>query len=86
MIYGINDKPPIGKMIAFAIQMLLSIFVATALIAQICGVATSGALVGAGLATLIYLITTRGQSPMFISNSGAFVAPVLLALDRKSVV
>ena len=80
MIYGINDKPPIGKMIAFAIQMLLSIFVATALIAQICGVATSGALVGAGLATLIYLITTRGQSPMFISNSGAFVAPVLLAL------
>ena len=80
MIYGINDRPPIGKMIAFAIQMLLSIFVATALIAQICGVATSGALVGAGLATLIYLITTRGQSPMFISNSGAFVAPVLLAL------
>lgn len=80
MIYNITDKPPIGKLIAFAIQMLLSVFVATALIAQICGVAMSGALVGAGCATLIYILTTRGRSPMFISNSGAFVAPVMAAL------
>ena len=80
MIYNISDRPPIGKLIAFAIQMLLSVFVATALIAQICGVAMSGALVGAGCATLIYILTTQGRSPMFISNSGAFVAPVLIAL------
>lgn len=80
MIYGISDRPPVGKLIAFAIQMLLSVFVATALIAQICGVAMSGALVGAGCATLIYIFVTQGRSPMFISNSGAFVAPVMIAL------
>lgn len=80
MIYNIQDKPPVGKLIAFALQMLLSVFVATALIAQICGVPMSGALVGAGVATLVYILVTKGKSPMFISNSGAFVAPVMLAL------
>lgn len=80
MIYNIQDKPPIGKLIAFALQMLLSVFVATALIAQICGVPMSGALVGAGAAALVYILVTKGKSPMFISNSGAFVAPVMLAL------
>ena len=80
MIYNIQDKPPIGKLIAFALQMLLSVFVATALIAQICGVPMSGALAGAGAATLVYILVTKGKSPMFISNSGAFVAPVMLAL------
>lgn len=80
MIYQISDRPPVNKMILFALQMVLSVFVATVLIAQICGVAVSGALVGAGLSTLAYILVTRGKSPMFLSNSGAFVAPVMMAL------
>ena len=59
---------------------MLSVFVATVLIANICGVAVSGALVGAGLSTCIYLMITQFKSPMFLSNSGAFVAPVIMAL------
>ena len=80
MLYNINERPPFGKLVMFAIQLMLSVFVATVLIAQICGVAVSGALVGAGLSTIIYLIITRFKSPMFLSNSGAFVAPVIMAL------
>ena len=60
--------------------MVLSVFVATVLIANICGVAVSGALVGAGLSTMIYLVITKFKSPMFVSSSGAFVAPVMTAL------
>ena len=80
MIYNVHDKPPLGKTLLFALQLMLSCFTATALIAQICGVPLSGAFMGAGLATLVYEIVTRYESPMFISNSGAFVAPVLAAL------
>ena len=80
MIYNVHDKPPLGKLMLFGLQMMLSCFTATALIAQICGVPLSGAFVGAGLATLIYACTTKFKSPMFISNSGAFVAPVMAAL------
>lgn len=79
MIYQINERPPFGKLILFSFQLMLSVFVATVLIANICGMAVSGALVGAGLATLIYILGTKGHSPMFMSNSGAFVAPVLAA-------
>lgn len=80
MIYSLGDRIPFGKLILFAIQMMLSVFVATVLIANICGVAVSGALVGAGCGTLAYILITKGQSPMFISNSGAFVAPIIIAL------
>ena len=80
MIYGIKDKIPFNKLILFSIQLLLSVFVATVLIANICGVSVSGALFGAGLSTIFYLIATDYKSPMYISNSGAFVAPVMIAL------
>lgn len=80
MIYNINDRLPFGKLISFSIQLMLSVFVATVLIANICGVAVSGALVGAGLSTICYLLITGFKSPMFISNSGAFVAPVMAAI------
>lgn len=80
MIYGVNDRPPLGKIILFSLQVMLSCFTATALIGQVCGVPLSGAFLGAGLATIVYWLVTCGKSPMFISNSGAFVAPVLAAL------
>lgn len=81
MIYSIHDKPKTAKeLFLFSLQMLLSVFVATTLIAVICGVNVSAALVGAGLSTIAYLVCTGFNSPMFISNSGAFVAPVLAAL------
>ena len=80
MIYGIKDRPSISKTILFGLQLMLSVFVASVLIANICGVSVSGALFGAGLSTIVYLTVTKWQSPMFVSNSGAFVAPVLIAL------
>ena len=80
MIYKIDDTPPFGKLLLFSLQILLSVFTATALIAQICGVELSGAFIGAGAATIVYSACTKFKSPMFISNSGAFVAPVLAAL------
>ena len=80
MIYNVDDKLPFNKLILFSLQIMLACFTATALIAQICGVPLSGAFVGAGMATIVYWLITRQQSPMFISNSGAFVAPVLAAL------
>lgn len=79
MIYNINDRPPFGKLLLFSMQMVLSVFVASVLIANICGMDTGAALVGAGCATLVYIYFTKGKSPMFISNSGAFVAPVIMA-------
>ena len=80
MLYNINDKLPSKRLIVAALQQVIACFVATVLIPQICGVPIAPAMLGAGLGTLIYQLFTRGQSPMFISSSGAFVAAVIGAL------
>ena len=80
MLYNINDKLPIKRLIVAALQQVVACFVATILIPQICGLPIAPAMIGACLGTLIYQLITRGQSPMFISSSGAFVAAILGAM------
>ena len=84
MLYNINDKLPTKRLIVAALQQVIACFVATVLIPQICGIPIAPALFGAGIGTLIYQLFTRGQSPMFISSSGAFVAAVIGALALGS--
>lgn len=84
MLYNINDKLPTKRLIVAALQQVIACFVATVLIPQICGIPIAPALLGAGIGTLIYQLFTRGQSPMFISSSGAFVAAVIGALALGS--
>ena len=80
LLYNINDKLPVKRLIVAALQQVIACFVATILIPQICGVPIAPAMLGAALGTLLYQLFTRGQSPMFISSSGAFVAAVIGAL------
>ena len=80
MLYDINDKLPAKRLVVAALQQVIACFVATILIPQICGVPIAPAMLGAALGTLLYQLFTKGQSPMFISSSGAFVAAVMGAL------
>lgn len=84
MLYNINDKLPTRRLVVAALQQVIACFVATVLIPQICGLPIAPAMFGAGIGTLIYQLCTRGQSPMFISSSGAFVAAVIGALALGS--
>lgn len=80
MLYNINDRLPWKRLCVAALQQVIACFVATILIPQICGLPIAPAMIGAGIGTLIYQLFTRGQSPMFISSSGAFVAAIIGAL------
>ena len=80
MLYNINDKLPAKRLFVAALQQVIACFVATILIPQICGVPIAPAMLGAAIGTLCYQLVTCGQSPMFISSSGAFVAAVIGAL------
>ena len=84
MLYNINDKLPLKRLVVAALQQVIACFVATILIPQICGLPIAPAMLGACIGTLIYQLCTRGQSPMFISSSGAFVAAVIGALALGS--
>lgn len=86
LIYDIHESPKtIKEWILYAAQQLLAVFVATVLIANICGTPISSCFLGGALGTLIYQLITRFKSPMFISNSGATVSAVIGALALPAV-
>ena len=81
MIYGVLDKPnTLKEWFLYAIQQVFAVFVATVLIANICGTPISSCLFGACCGTLLYQLFTHGRSPMFISSCGATVSAVVGAL------
>lgn len=81
LLYDISDKPKkIVEWVSYTAQMVLAVFVATVLIAQICGTPISSCLLAACFGTLIYEVITKFKSPMFISSCGATVSAVCGAL------
>ena len=81
LIYDIDEIPSTFKeLFIYALQQLMAVFVATVLIANICGTPVSSCLFGAGCATLLYQFITGFKSPMFISSCGATCSAVIGAL------
>ncbi len=83
MNIGINEKPPIAKWIILAIQHVFAMFGATILVPILVN-AQAGetvltipvALVASGIGTLIYILCTKGKSPVYLGSSFAFIAPL----------
>lgn len=81
LVLNTNEKPRSAKeWILYPLQMVMAVFVATVLIATICGTPIDVCLLGGCVGTLIYQCFTKFKSPMFISNSGATVSAVIGAL------
>ena len=91
LLLDVNERPGIFKWIMLAFQHVFAMFGATVLVPILVnqGIAAQGiegealsiavALVTAGLGTLIYILCTRGKSPVFLGSSFAFIAPVIAA-------
>ncbi len=81
LVYGINDKPAKSQLIVFGFQQLLAIMAATIAVPAIVGngLTASAALFGAGVGTLVYILFTKGQSPVFLGSSFAFIGSMFAA-------
>lgn len=75
LVYNVNDKPPVSKLIVSAFQQLLAILAATIAVPAIIGngMSASAALFGAGVGTLVYQLFTKFKSPVFLGSSFAFL-------------
>ncbi|WP_036760555.1 uracil-xanthine permease family protein [Leisingera daeponensis] len=62
-------------------QMLFVAFGALVLVPLLTGLDPSVALFTAGLGTLIFQVVTRGQVPVFLASSFAFIAPVIYGVQ-----
>ncbi len=86
MVLDVNEKPPIAKWIILALQHVFAMFGATILVpilvnaqAEATVLTIPVALVTSGIGTLIYILCTRGKSPVYLGSSFAFIAPLAAA-------
>ncbi len=63
------------------VQYLFVAFGATVLVPLLVGLDPSTALFSAGIGTLLFHLTTRGQVPIFLGSSFAFIAPIQSATE-----
>ncbi|MCI8641360.1 MAG: uracil-xanthine permease [Clostridia bacterium] len=92
MTIGINEKPTIAKWIILSIQHVFAMFGATILVPILVN-ATAGetvltipvALVTSGIGTLLYILCTKGKSPVYLGSSFAFIAPLAAAYLKGGI-
>lgn len=92
MNYDINEFPPIGKAIILAFQHVFAMFGATILVPILVNSAAGEtvltipvALVTSGIGTLIYILCTKGRSPVYLGSSFAFITPIAAAYLKGGI-
>ena len=92
MLYDVNEKPPIAKWIVLALQHVFAMFGATILVPILVNTAAGEvvltipvALVTSGIGTLIYILCTKGKSPVYLGSSFAFIAPLAAAFVKGGI-
>ena len=86
MAYDIDEMPPLKEAIVLAFQHLFAMFGATILVPILVNGAAGKevltipvALVASGIGTLIYILCTKGKSPVYLGSSFAFITPIAAA-------
>ena len=78
-----DERPPFWKLIFYAIQQVIVMFPATVTVALITGFHISTTIFASGLATLCFLLITKGQIPLYYGSSFSYIAAIggLMASD-----
>ena len=82
LVLDVNESPKkIKDWLLFAVQHVLAMLVACITVPLITGLPIGPTLIAAGVGTLIYVFTTKRKSPVFLSSSFAYLAPMGTALS-----
>ena len=92
MVYDINETPPLTTWIILALQHVFAMFGATILVPILVNSAAGEevltipvALVASGIGTLIYILCTKGKSPVYLGSSFAFITPIAAAYLKGGI-
>lgn len=81
LILDVNENPKkIRSWILFAFQHIFAMLVACITVAWQTGLAIGPTLISAGVGTIIYIIATKGKSPVFLASSFAYISAMIAAL------
>ena len=92
LLYDTYEKPPILKWIVLSMQHVLAMFGATVLVPILVNKAAGAevmsvpiALICSGVGTLIYILCTKGKSPVYLGNSFTFISPIASAFIKGGI-
>ncbi|MBR3161204.1 MAG: uracil-xanthine permease [Bacilli bacterium] len=92
MTYDIGEVPPIREWVILALQHVFAMFGATILVPILVNSAAKAevltipvALVASGIGTLIYIMCTKGKSPVYLGSSFAFITPIAAAYVKGGI-
>ena len=92
LIYDTYERPSTGKWFILAIQHVFAMFGATILVPLLVNEAAGTtvltipvALVMSGIGTLIYILCTKGKSPVYLGSSFAYITPIVVAFAKDGV-
>ena len=80
-----DERPPVWKLILFALQQILVMFPATVLVAVLTKFDISTTIFASGLATLCFLLVTRGKIPLFYGSSFSYIAAIVSITGAQNV-
>jgi uracil permease len=90
MILDIDEKPPIIKWLLLSLQHVFAMFGATILVPilvnEACGsevLSIPVALISSGIGTLIYIVCTKGKSPVYLGSSFSFITPMIVGFAKS---
>ncbi len=78
-----DDTPPLWKLIFFALQQMVVMFPATVLVALLTGFHVSTTIFASGLATLGFILVTKGRIPLYYGSSFSYIAAIVAMTGVK---
>lgn len=81
LVLDVEESPKkLHEWLLFSIQHVLAMLVACITVPLLTGLPVAATIISAGIGTSIYILMTKGKSPVFLSSSFAYISPMISAL------
>ena len=82
LLLDVNEKPELSQGLLLSVQHVFAMFGATVLVPLQLGMSVATALLASGLGTLIYMIATKAQVPVYLGSSFAYISAMAFAKEQ----
>ena len=80
-----DERPPVWKLLLYAIQQVIVMFPATVAVALITGFHISTTIFASGLATICFILITRKQIPLYYGSSFSYIAAIVGLMSSEAL-
>ncbi|MBR7927766.1 uracil permease [Aerococcaceae bacterium zg-ZUI334] len=81
LLLEVHEKPEFIPGLLLSFQHVFAMFGATILVPLILGMSVSTALLASGIGTLIYILATKAQVPVYLGSSFAYISAMAIAKE-----